>query len=186
MKLKKSFHHYLDLNRNKRDFLKSISNSHISLSFHLFLPGNRLKRSRRSIVSITAFDLNLYGIWQNREKIKVLTTGNVNIKKWILTRILSSVLNHSASFTNRLISFIKTWLSIAVFLTHGSESQRDTINSIHSAGGGWRLPWRPCFFTSICRLTSSWLQEIDSGGTLSPNHISHIINPKLYMSTLES
>ena len=30
------FHHYLDKNRNKKDFLKSISNSHISLSFFSF------------------------------------------------------------------------------------------------------------------------------------------------------
>ena len=34
---------------------------------------------RSSIVSITAFDLNLYGI-KNREK-KVFTSCNVNIKK---------------------------------------------------------------------------------------------------------
>ena len=31
----KLFHHYLDYNKNKKDFLKSISNSHISLFFYL-------------------------------------------------------------------------------------------------------------------------------------------------------
>ena len=168
--------------RRQNFIFKNLTNSSWPI-----LPGNRSKRSGTSLVSVTAFDLKLYRI-KNWEKM-VVTTRNVNMKKDNINEDAFISLKSLFLLHGVFNFFINSLLSVAVFLTHGSAFQRDTINSIHFVGGGWRVSPRPsarCFLSLICRVTLSWLQEIGSERTLSPNHISHIINPKLYMSTLES
>ena len=71
----------VEVYRQQNSIFKNATNSSWPI-----LPRNRSKRSGTSLVSVTAFDLKLYRI-KNLEKM-VVTTGNVNMKKRILTRML--------------------------------------------------------------------------------------------------
>lgn len=75
-------------------------------------------------------------------------------------------------------------LSFDVRLKQGLESQEDAINLIQFSGGV--LHSQSVLLSAIRRDTLSGLRELSMWGALSPNHISHIINPKLYMSAFES
>ena len=88
----------------------------------------------------------------------VVTTRNVNRKKDNINEDAFISLKSLFLLHGVFNFFINSLLSVAVFLTHGSAFERDTINSIHFAGGGWRVSPRPsarCFLLSICRVTLS-------------------------------
>ena len=64
---------YVEIYRQQNFIFKNPTNSSWPI-----LPGNRSKRSRTSIVSITVFDLKLYGVKENKRS---SLTRNANMKK---------------------------------------------------------------------------------------------------------
>ena len=152
-----------------------------------------LERGMRARKTLSSFQKNVY---QNRVqkvlKIKFRSSKfraayRKIIKIYIHFDTIANVLTKRSLFYSAWFCFssiIRDVLSVADGLLHGSSAQQDVINSIHSVGG--TLPLSRRFSRSISRDTSSVLMQLRREDALLPNHISHIIIPKLCMSAFES